>query len=231
MKIMSFNTQHCRNFMEDKIDFDLIADTIRKFDCDIVGLNEIRGEGVHPEYTAQVETLKEKTGYPYCFFAKAIDIPGGGPYGNGFLSKIPMKSVEVIPLPIPEVKKYNGYYEPRCILKAVLEGGYTILIAHFGLNHDEQEFAIENAIKNLSPDKCILMGDFNLRPDNELLNPLREIMTDTADFFEQPLLSFPSDNPVKKIDYIFVSRDLKVKSADIPAIIASDHRPHIAEIE
>ena len=34
-----------------------------------------------------------------------------------------------------------------------------------------------------------------------------------------------------KIDYIFVSPDIKIKSADIPEIIASDHRPHIAVIE
>jgi endonuclease/exonuclease/phosphatase family metal-dependent hydrolase len=46
-----------------------------------------------------------------------------------------------------------------------------------------------------------------------------------------PKLSFPSDNPSVKIDYIFVSKDLKVQSADIPTIISSDHRPHIAAIE
>ncbi len=34
-----------------------------------------------------------------------------------------------------------------------------------------------------------------------------------------------------KIDYIFVSKDLKVESADIPEIVSSDHRPHIATIE
>jgi endonuclease/exonuclease/phosphatase family metal-dependent hydrolase len=43
--------------------------------------------------------------------------------------------------------------------------------------------------------------------------------------------SFPSDAPNKKIDYIFVSRDVEVLAADIPDIVASDHRPHTAEIE
>jgi endonuclease/exonuclease/phosphatase family metal-dependent hydrolase len=40
-----------------------------------------------------------------------------------------------------------------------------------------------------------------------------------------------SDFPSIKIDYIFVSRDLNVQCADIPEIISSDHRPHIATIE
>jgi endonuclease/exonuclease/phosphatase (EEP) superfamily protein YafD len=31
-----------------------------------------------------------------------------------------------------------------------------------------------------------------------------------------------------KIDYIFVSKDVEVVSANIPAIVASDHRPHTA---
>jgi endonuclease/exonuclease/phosphatase family metal-dependent hydrolase len=33
-----------------------------------------------------------------------------------------------------------------------------------------------------------------------------------------------------KIDYVFVTPDLKVVAADIPAIVASDHRPHTAEL-
>ena len=34
-----------------------------------------------------------------------------------------------------------------------------------------------------------------------------------------------------EIDYIFTSNDLAVHSADIPAIVSSDHRPYVAEIE
>ena len=75
------------------------------------------------------------------------------------------------------------------------------------------------------------MGDFNVTPDNPVLEPIRAKMLDTYTFVEGEKLSFPSDNPTIKIDYIFVSHDLKVLSADIPEVIASDHRPHVAEIE
>lgn len=231
MKIMSFNTQHCQNFITKKIDFEIMAKTIENSGADVIGLNEMRNEGVHPEYTDQVKTLAKKTGYPYYYFAKAIDVPDGGPYGNGILSKIPLESAKTISIPDPEVKNGSRHYETRCILKAELEGGYTVLITHFGLNPDEQKNAVDTVIKNISSEKCILMGDFNLRPENEIINPIREVMTDTADFFSEPKLSFPSDNPYCKIDYIFISRDSNVINTDIPAIIASDHRPHTAEIE
>ena len=74
------------------------------------------------------------------------------------------------------------------------------------------------------------MGDFNVKPDNPVLAPLRERMTDLATAFDAPKFSFPSDKPTVKIDYIFASRDLGIVSSDIPGIVASDHRPHTAEI-
>lgn len=42
MKIVSFNTQHCFDYIEKKIDFDKFADTIKSLDADVVGLNEMR---------------------------------------------------------------------------------------------------------------------------------------------------------------------------------------------
>ena len=75
------------------------------------------------------------------------------------------------------------------------------------------------------------MGDFNVRPENEILLPIRECMKDTADLFSEPLVSFPSDKPNRKIDYIFVSPDVTVLEADIPPIVAADHRPHTATVE
>lgn len=231
MKVMSFNTQHCLNFIEQKIDFDIMAKTISDLDADVIGLNEMRGEGESPEYTAQVEKLAELTGMNHYYFAKAIDVPNGGPYGNGLLSKIPIVKAETILIP-DVINKISGrYYETRCVLKAELEGGITVLVSHFGLTSAEQENATATVVANLAPKKCILMGDFNLKPDNVIINPIREKMTDTADAFNAEKLSFPSDAPTIKIDYIFVSPDVKVLDADIPSVVASDHRPHIATIE
>ena len=230
MKVMTFNTQHCLNYLEQKIDFPLMADTITKLGAEIIGLNEMRGAGGHPEYTAQVEKLSELTGLEHYYFAQAIDVGGVNPYGNGILSKIPFTKVETIPIPDPIEKTGNRSYETRCLLKATLENGYTVLVTHFSLNPDEQENAVQTVVENLTDKKCILMGDFNVTPENPVLAPIRARMQDTADQFKQPLLSFPSDKPEIKIDYIFVSPDVEILAADIPAAVASDHRPHTVEI-
>ena len=74
------------------------------------------------------------------------------------------------------------------------------------------------------------MGDFNMTPDNPILDPIRERMVDVSKYFDTSKLSFPSDNPIIKIDYIFVSADIEVINADIPAVVASDHRPHTADV-
>ena len=230
MKLMTFNTQHCKSYLEQRINFDLMADAIKQCDPDIVGLNEMYDAGARPEFTAQVETLAELAGYPYHVFAKAIDVGENNPYGNGLLSRVPVLRAEIIPIPDPEERTGTKFYETRCLLKAELENGITVLVTHFGLNPDEQKNAVETVVAHLTAQKCILMGDFNMLPDDPLLAPIRARMKDTAEVFDTPKLSWPSDVPHEKIDYIFVSPDFEVIAADIPAIVASDHRPHTAEV-
>ena len=230
MKIMTFNTQHCLNYMTQKIDFGVMANTILAYDADIVGLNEMRGLGTDVAYTAQVEKLASLTGMKYYYFAKAIDVKGKGPYGNGLLSKKPILKAETVMIPDPETKEKGGRYETRCLLKAVIEGGIMVLVTHMGLHPDERRNAVNTVLEHVSEKKCILMGDFNMTPSDEILSPIYDVMQDTAVMFDSAKLSFPSDAPKVKIDYIFVSRDVEVVSADIPAMIASDHRPHTAEV-
>ena len=230
MKIMTFNTQHCKAYLAQKIDFDLMAEAIKQCAPDIVGLNEMYDKGELPKFTAQVETLAQLAGYPYHGFAKAIDVNGNNPYGNGLLSKLAIEKFEVIPIPDPPGRVEGKRYETRCLLKATLAGGITVLVTHFGLNPDEASNAVDTVVANLAAEKCILMGDFNVTPDNPVLDPIRARMKDTAELLDEPKLSWPSDAPHKKIDYVFVSPDVEVIAADIPAIVASDHRPHTAEI-
>lgn len=236
MKIMSFNTQHCLNFLEQKIDYECMANAILKCEADIVGLNEMYDIMSNPtkenlELGSQTGKLANLTGFENYYFARAItDLPWGD-YGNGFISKYKIVSNETIIIPDPTKKIPGGYYETRCILKVVLENGLTVLVTHFGLCPDEQENAVKTVLENIKDEKCILMGDFNVAPDNPLLKPIYERMKDTAILFNEEKLSWPSDKPRMKIDYIFVSPDIEIVSADIPELIASDHRPHLAEIK
>lgn len=233
MKIMSFNTQHCESYTEGKIDFELMAKAIQECGADIIGLNEMRGAGEIADFTDQTEALSALTGMKHSYFANAIDVGGkNAPYGNAILSKYPIERAETIIVPDPTFKlEGRRNYETRCLLKAVLSCKITVMVIHFGLNPDEQENAVRTVMENLEDERCILMGDFNVTPDNSILDPIRAKMVDAADLFKEAKLSFPSDKPTRKIDYIFTTPDLELLDADIPAIVASDHRPHIAEIK
>lgn len=231
IRVMSYNVLHCEDWKQKRIDFDAFAKAILDSGADIIGLNEIRGQGTRDDYRAQAQILSEKTGF-YYYFAKAIDVGGENPYGNALLSRYPVKNAETIMIPDPVLCIGDGF-ETRCLLKAELDVGdsLTVLVTHFGLNKSEQKNAVKTVLQNLGAEKLILMGDFNVQPDDKVLLPIRKQLKDAAQRFNKPLYSFPSDVPDRKIDYIFASKAVKILSADIPPVVLSDHRPHIAEIE
>ena len=233
LKLMSFNTQHCSNYITKQIDYEIIADTIKRCSPDVVVLNEMRSVGEEEGYVDQTKIIAELVGMPYFYFAKAIDVyEVASPYGNAVISKIPFDSVETVHIPDPPAEGRIGtrWYEHRCFLKARLDGGITVLGVHVGLNPEEKELAIKTLCEHIEGEKCLLLGDFNMRPTDEKLDPIRARMNDAAELFTEELLSCPSDEPKGKIDYIFATPDVKFIYADIPAIVASDHRPHLATV-
>ena len=209
IKVMSFNILHCEDWKNRRINFDAFAKQILESKADVIGLNEVRGEGDREDYQAQAKILAEKTGF-YYYFAKAIDVGGKNPYGNALLSRYPIRNAQTVMIPDPAVRIGSGF-ETRCLLKAELDvaGGLTVLVTHFGLNKSEQKNAVKTVLANLDTEKLILMGDFNVLPEDKVLAPVRERLNDAAELFIEPLCSFPSDAPDRKIDYIFASPAVK----------------------
>ena len=230
MKIMTYNICHCAHYIHKGMDYPAFANVIKKYSPDIIGLNEVRNLGEWKDYDNQPEILSNLTGIKTGIFAKAIEF-SGNPYGNAMLTNEEVLSYDVIPIPDPKVKKYDGYYETRCVLKVKFKNGLTVLVSHFGLNLDEQELAVKTVLDNIVDEKCILMGDFNMTPDNPILKPLLDKLFDTATLASGNKLTFPSDSPNVKIDYVLTSKDVVVESAEIPNVVVSDHRPHVAIVK
>lgn len=230
MKIMTFNIQHCYNLSLKEINYEILSSEIKSLEMDVVGINEIYGAN-ESIYGNQVEKLAKMAGYDYYYFAKAFDHKHG-PYGNAIFSKIPFESVETVVIPPPMVKKNpDGYYEDRCLLIAKLANGMKVIVTHFGLNDDEVEKEVRVLLEHLDNSKCIFMGDLNVTPENELLVPIKNVLKDVSLNFCFNDLTFPSDNPDRKIDYIFASKDIVVKNAYILKKIISDHFAHIVITE
>ncbi len=230
MRIMTFNTQHCGSYLDGlRIDYRLFAEAIRGVGADVVGLNEIRGNGRDNGYDAQTDILADLAGYPYHHFSEAIRFQGTNPYGNGLLSRKKIVKLETYPILEPKIKCGNEWYEDRVLTKATLECGLTVMTVHVGLNRDEKEIAVKTILENIECEKCVLMGDFNMDPDDPLIDKIREKLRDTGMGLDEK--TFPSDAPMRRIDYIFVSPDIKVLCTETPALVVSDHLPYVVEIE
>lgn len=75
----------------------------------------------------------------------------------------------------------------------------------------------------------IVVGDLNAGPDAPELAPLLAVLRDA--WGPGPGgLTYPADNPVKRIDYVLSSPHLEATSTVVIASTASDHRPVVARL-
>ncbi|MCF0136023.1 MAG: endonuclease/exonuclease/phosphatase family protein [Lachnospiraceae bacterium] len=218
------------------IDLEQVGRTIAQQGPVFCALNEVRNASHDECYTDQARAIAAAAGMPYFYFAEAIYLGGKGPYGNALVSAWPILSAETVKIPDPEVKDEPAYYETRCLLKATLEtpegGKLNVMVTHMGLAKAEARNAVATVLANLDPDiPTILMGDFNLEPDHEILAPIHETFRSVGDLLPAGTKTYPSDAPDIKIDYIFAHGNVRFVSAEVPAVIVSDHLPHTAVIE
>jgi len=108
-----------------------------------------------------------------------------------------------------------------------------VYVTHFGLAKAEQRNAVSTVVdlmKNES-NPSFFMGDLNMQPDNEILAPIFDLLTDSADKIVGDTLTFASFDPKIKIDYIFSKKDVKFITAAPLDEMASDHRPYMVTAE
>lgn len=232
LKIVSFNIRHCSNVITDKIDYDAFASFLESLDADIIALNEVRGKGLLPGYDAQAAILAEKLGY-YYYFAKAIDFGNIVSYGNAVLTRLKIKNCQTIRIPAPDLLSRDSDYESRSLLKlTIAEPELTVLVSHFGLSDAEKKNAVKTVMDNIPDGNCVLMGDLNVTPEKDTLDPIRTRLVDIASLSAQELLTFRSKDPHCRIDYIFASPDISVDSVSVASSYPlSDHMPLIAQIK
>ncbi len=74
-------------------------------------------------------------------------------------------------------------------------------------------------------EKTVLLGDFNASPDSNEMRLLRKSgFRDAADLTGMaPFFTFPSFQPSRRLDYIWVTPDLKVSNFVVSPSTASDH--------
>jgi|UniRef100_UPI0040484315 endonuclease/exonuclease/phosphatase family metal-dependent hydrolase len=225
VRVLSFNILHGAT-TNGSFDLDRIASVIKKADADFVSLQEVDFKTKR----AKRYDLPTELGYRTqmaSLFARAMPYDGGE-YGEGVLSKYSFISSRNVALP------YTQGNEPRAALEVttVLKSGDTISFIGTHLDHLKtdtdrvsQAKALNRAFKkNRYP--TILSGDLNDEPKSTTISILESYWKAAYHHESQLKLTFPSDNPVKKIDYVMTNPDDRwevVSTETICDTIASDH--------
>lgn len=225
LTVMSFNIEgHASLLRDDHIEE--IAATIRKYNPDIVGINEAHRGTWQARFGDHTEQLRLLTGMNVLFGRSYTFL--GGHFGNAVLTKGDIVS--------SDVKKLPGTGEPRSLLEAVVRvnGGtiefyvtHTSAWAALGRAAREQQLQCINAHVMASGHPYILVGDLNAPPDTPEM--AKFLAGNTLKFAGSP--ATPTHRVMEqRLDYILTDPGWVVRSARVLDDGPSDHRPVLAEL-
>jgi endonuclease/exonuclease/phosphatase family metal-dependent hydrolase len=232
--LMTYNVYSGRT-LDGRYDLGGKIEAIHSVSPDILGLNEVHLNTIHSGGTSQTEIFAQSLGYRYSYFARSI-YHDGGEYGISLLTRFPILECATVPIPETPCGEGEKSFEPRVIINAVVDAGgerIHVMTSHYGLTGAEQTRAVAETLRLSELDMpAVFMGDLNAEPDDPVLGPLFKRFCDTAaGLSRSDTLTFRSDAPDRRIDYIFVSRHFRVLGSRVLPVTASDHRPVAAEAE
>lgn len=232
VKVLSFNILHGATTKGD-FDLDAIAKVIIDANPDFVALQEVdfkTNRSLKYDLVTELGWRVKMAG----IFGRAMDWDGGE-YGEGVLSKYTFLQTRNVALP------FTPGNEPRAALEIItlLPSGDTIAFVGTHLDHLKNEKDRVDQVNKInqafSSNKypTILAGDLNAIPGSTPINILEEMWSSSYDR-KKPKPTFPSDNPIKKIDYVMlypITNWKVLKTEVIQDSIASDHCAYLVTIE
>jgi endonuclease/exonuclease/phosphatase family metal-dependent hydrolase len=225
LTVMTFNIEgHASLLRGDHIEE--IAAVIRKYDPDLVAINEAHRHTWQARFDNQVGELARLTGLNVVFGTSYRFI--GGDFGNAVLTRGVVVSSDVHKLP--------GTGEPRTLLESIvrINGGvvqfyvtHTAAWSKFGAAARDAQLGCINAHVRASSYPYIVAGDLNAPPD----------APEMKEFLGSNALLFAGDPKVpthrlleQRLDYILIDPGWQVRSAIVLDDGPSDHRPVFAEL-
>ena len=216
-------------------DLQAIADVINRENPDIVVLQEVDKYTVRSgKDSDQAKDLSELTGMHYHFASASFK--SDGEQGQAVLSKFPIKDAASYRLPAP--KESDG--ETRSVAITVVEvEGVDIAVMTVHLDHrsdTDRAYQITQMLQHTKEfDKypIIFGGDFNMKPNNENFNLIKEHFRMLVD--NHPL-TFPQINPRVTLDYFLLNeKAIELFSVEgyytVDEKYASDHLPLVLELK
>ncbi|WP_406309902.1 endonuclease/exonuclease/phosphatase family protein [Streptomyces sp. NBC_00623] len=240
LRVATYNI-HAGAGMDNVFDLDRQAAELRALDADVIGLQEV---DVHWDTRSQwrdvAGELAERLHMRVSFapiYSLDPTTPGAPrrEFGVAVLSRYRIVSAEnheitrlstQVPNPVPAPAP--GFGEVVVRVKGM---PVHVYVTHLDYRGDPSvriaQVADTRRVMAQDEGRKVLLGDFNAEPGAPELAPLWEELADA----EPGAPTYPALNPVKRIDFVAVSKDgVQVRDAAVAETLASDHRPVVADL-
>jgi len=245
MRLATFNILHGRSPVDDRVDLDRFVDAVKALDADVLALQEVdrnQPRSANADLTAvaaeamgavEHRFVAALAGTPGATWMAATgeEQPDAAAYGIALLSRLPVRSWQVIRLSSPPTRvpmRFSGSRlpelvrdEPRVAVAARVEtpaGELTVANAHLsfvGWWGRHQLRTVMRTLEGVEP--LVLMGDLNMGPDAAAkVTELRSLVDGDT---------FPAESPREQLDHVLARGDVgDVVGHEVHRLPMSDHR-------
>ncbi|MDO9548507.1 MAG: endonuclease/exonuclease/phosphatase family protein [Candidatus Marinimicrobia bacterium] len=230
-RVMTYNIHHGVG-NDGMYSLSRIVRVIREHAPHIVCLNEVDYKTERTYRDDQARILAAELGMEFTF-ARNLPLQGGW-YGNAILSKYPIYFSE------NKILSKRDGDEPRGALHTIISVNNqklhvygTHLSTDSLSNSAELKELLNHALDWGLDEPTIIAGDLNTPPGSKQINDLTYYFYDIGALAKQEYKTYPSANPEKRIDYIFMNDKLVPFSVQTiendHSRVASDHLPVVAK--
>jgi endonuclease/exonuclease/phosphatase family metal-dependent hydrolase len=212
---------------------ELIRQELSALRPDVVGMQEV----TRSRDLDQAVAIAEGLGYVVAY--GPADVRGKLALGNTLLSRLPLTTQWVLPLPV-------GGWEPRSVLSVLVDGRVQVFVTHLNWQPDHSAIRVEQVrfILALAPPASVVMGDFNAQPDSPEIALMRGYAdawvaagdgTAGATFSRDNDYAREGGGPSRRLDYVFTrGKPVRAELAfhrPVDGVWPSDHFGLVADID